>query len=297
MTELAYDHRNRLLRVEQRTAAGAVLNVIKHGYDVFGRRSSRSVDPDGTGSLPAELSHTVYDGFSTWADLDASGQETVRYLVSDAIDKALARFRVDDGLAFYLPDAQGTVRDIVDGNGALINHVEYDSFGNVLAESDPSAGDRFKVTGREYDPELDLYYYRARYYDPGTGRFASQDPLGFEAGDYNLYRYTFNSPGKYTDPTGEIAALNYSFVGRSIFQRATMAALDCLGLSADKGIRTMTFYVLWAAYKPKKEGSPVDFGFYIGRTKDLDIRLNAHKRGKFVDEVVDQVTIKIPDII
>ena len=46
---LAYDHRNRLLRVEQRAAAGAVLNVVEHGYDVFGRRSSHSVDPDGTG--------------------------------------------------------------------------------------------------------------------------------------------------------------------------------------------------------------------------------------------------------
>lgn len=47
--------------------------------------------------------------------------------------------------------------------------------------------------------------YRARYYDPAVGTFVGEDPLGFEAGDANLYRYVFNSPTNFTDPDGQIA--------------------------------------------------------------------------------------------
>ncbi|MBX9660814.1 MAG: RHS repeat-associated core domain-containing protein, partial [Nitrospiraceae bacterium] len=57
-------------------------------------------------------------------------------------------------------------------------------------------------TGRELDAETGLQYNRARYYDPKTGRWTSQDPLGFDAGDSNLYRYVKNSPAIHLDPSG-----------------------------------------------------------------------------------------------
>jgi RHS repeat-associated protein len=50
-----------------------------------------------------------------------------------------------------------------------------------------------------------MYYYRARMYDPASGRFASSDPIGFSAGDPNLYRYVGNMPGAYSDPSGLVA--------------------------------------------------------------------------------------------
>jgi RHS repeat-associated protein len=56
-------------------------------------------------------------------------------------------------------------------------------------------------TGRELD-DTDLYYYRARYYDPTTQRFLSQDPIEFSSGDFNFYRYVGNSPGNFRDPSG-----------------------------------------------------------------------------------------------
>jgi len=56
-------------------------------------------------------------------------------------------------------------------------------------------------TGREWDPETGLYYYRARYYDPKIGRFISEDPIGFAAGT-NFYNYVENNPVRYTDPYG-----------------------------------------------------------------------------------------------
>jgi RHS repeat-associated protein len=63
-------------------------------------------------------------------------------------------------------------------------------------------GDRFKYTDRQYDAELGIYYYRARYYDPATGRFLGEDPKGFDAGDVNLFRYVANRPIYLADPMG-----------------------------------------------------------------------------------------------
>ena len=86
---------------------------------------------------------------------------------------------------------------------------EYDSFGKILLETNPAAGDRFKFTGREYDAETGIDYYRARYYDPSSGRFISQYPFGFAGHDANLYRYVGNSPLNATDPSGNIAIVKY----------------------------------------------------------------------------------------
>jgi RHS repeat-associated protein len=79
----------------------------------------------------------------------------------------------------------------------------FDSFGRILSETNPLVSFRYGYTGRERDLESGLDYYRARYYDPNVGRFISVDPMGFEAGDTNLYRYVGNSSTNATDPSGE----------------------------------------------------------------------------------------------
>ena len=82
--------------------------------------------------------------------------------------------------------------------GHEYDYTPYGQTTESVATSNP-----FRFTGREYEAE-DLYYYRARYYDPELGRFLSEDPLGFGGGDTNLYRYTGGNPVNLTDPSGEL---------------------------------------------------------------------------------------------
>ncbi len=85
---------------------------------------------------------------------------------------------------------------------AVVEHSDYSSFG-VLTRDGTTVRQPFAYTGREWDVELGLYYYRARYYDPEVGRFLSRDPLGLAAGP-NPYTYVENSPTNYLDPSGQV---------------------------------------------------------------------------------------------
>src|SRR5262249_49973448 len=64
-------------------------------------------------------------------------------------------------------------------------------------------------TGREFDRVTGLQYNRARYYDSTTGRWTTQDPIGFDGGDSNLYRYVKNNPTNEVDPSGLVLPGSY----------------------------------------------------------------------------------------
>jgi RHS repeat-associated protein len=80
-------------------------------------------------------------------------------------------------------------------------HIHYDNFGRITQQTG-TLSNRFWYTGREWDSETGLYYYRARYYDPRIGRFIGEDPIGFGGQDPNLYRYVANHSIGLTDPYG-----------------------------------------------------------------------------------------------
>lgn len=81
----------------------------------------------------------------------------------------------------------------------MVESRTYDGFGNLIAGS---RSDRYGRVGREWDAELGLQYNRARMYDPSSGRWLSEDPAGFAAGDANLHRYVGNDAAGATDPSG-----------------------------------------------------------------------------------------------
>jgi RHS repeat-associated protein len=158
---------------------------------------------------------TVYDG--TTADAlpyvdytgGSGGGLSQRYLFGPGVvngavvDQILARTSAGGTTAWYLPDKLGSVRDIASSAGAVIDHIVYDSFGNILSESNATNGDRFKFAGMEYDAVTGLHYDRARYYTAAAGRFIGQDPIGFRAGSTNQYSYVSNGPTNATDPNGK----------------------------------------------------------------------------------------------
>lgn len=220
VTSYTYDHRNRLTSVITANSSNVVILETTFTYDVFDRRIAKTVDSDGAGPTSEETTHFVYDGEHVWADFDDGGVVLARYLFGDIIDEVLARYQPTDGTAWYLTDNVGTIRDIVDAAGDLLNHIDYDSFGQIIAQSNAAVGDRFTYTGREWDAETGLYYYRARYYDPQLGKFISTDPIGFAAGDANLYRYVSNSPITRIDPSGQTTVAPYSVMAHASYSLA-----------------------------------------------------------------------------
>ena len=213
MTEYTWDYRNRLTNVTVKDSSENVIQESDYTYDPFDKRIGVEVDPDGDGAQSSTERWTAYDGMNPYADFDGSGNLTHRYLYGPAADMILARMDSSQDVAWYLTDHLGSVRDLADPGGSVIDHITYDSFGNVLSESAPVEGDRFKYTGRELDSETGLYYYRARYYDPAMGRFISEDPIGFNAGDANIYRYVGEraDPRKRSDGAGGSGSVTRRF--------------------------------------------------------------------------------------
>jgi len=126
----------------------------------------------------------------------------MRYLDGLAVDELFARTSSSGSIAWYLTDQLGSVTDVVSSSGTDLDHIVYDPYGNVVTETNATNGDRFKFAGMEYDSPTGVYYDHARYYDEVIGRFISQDPKGFAAGDANLFRYVGDGPTYLNDRSG-----------------------------------------------------------------------------------------------
>ncbi|MCA9224658.1 MAG: RHS repeat-associated core domain-containing protein, partial [Planctomycetales bacterium] len=202
VTEYTWDHRNRLTAVVTRNSGGVVLQHVEYTYDPFNNRIAKQVDVDGDGPAESEGEHYVYNGSRIALVFDNTGNLQHRYLHGPAIDQILADEDAMGNVLWPLTDQVGSVRDLVDSTGTVVNHLVYDSFGQLTSETNAAVDHLFGFTGREYDEETGMNYYRARYYDPTVGRFLSTDPSGFHGGDSNLYRYVGNNPITFTDPMG-----------------------------------------------------------------------------------------------
>jgi RHS repeat-associated protein len=122
-----------------------------------------------------------------------------RYEDTQNLDEPLALLR-SGTTSYYEADGLGSVTSLTTAAGALAQTYTFDSFGNLTASSG-SLTNPFRYTGREFDTETNLYFYRHRYYDQTAGRFLSEDPIGFGGGN-DFYRYVANNPVKRRDPFG-----------------------------------------------------------------------------------------------
>ncbi|OGK98176.1 MAG: hypothetical protein A3D33_18255 [Candidatus Rokubacteria bacterium RIFCSPHIGHO2_02_FULL_73_26] len=204
LTSLDWDARDRLVALTDPGTSAAF------AYDAQGRRLSRQSS--------GQVTQYLYDGLDVLAEVTDRGVAT--YLRTLNIDEPLAR----NGVEFYTADALGSALLLTDPAGAVATSYTYAPFGATTASGSGSANP-FQYTGRENDGLAGLYYYRARYYHPGLARFLSEDPVGFLAGDPNLYLYVGNNPLTYLDPLGtaEIKVFGHSV---NIFGSLTVAFIN-----------------------------------------------------------------------
>jgi RHS repeat-associated protein len=111
---------------------------------------------------------------------------------------------------YYLTDANHNVTAVMDIDGDVQERYDYDAYGrftiydpNWANPGTTSAVDNTLLfAGQDVEPQTGLQYSRARWYNSTVGAFISRDPIGFAAGDMNLYRYVGSNPISYVDPDG-----------------------------------------------------------------------------------------------
>lgn len=192
-TNYLYDYLNRLSQVA--TPDGKTVS-IGNLADGFNRLSKTT----GTGTTSY-----FHDGMSVLGEYDGTGNRTARYTLGTGIDEIIAK-KDATGTYFYHYDGLGSVTAVTDSAGKVVAKYDYEPFGRMKETSTSTINNAYSFTGREYDKETGLYFYRARYYDPEVGRFVSRDPIGFKGGDVNLYGYVQNNPVNFIDPSGNSAA-------------------------------------------------------------------------------------------
>ena len=192
-TQYTYDAENRLTKVEDFVAGNPTPTATStYRYDGLGRRIEKVAN--------GQTRRYVYDGEDILLEYDGANVLQARYTHGPGIDEPIAVTK-GGSTFFYHQDGLGTVTDLTDSNGATAKSYSYDAYGNIL-ESPGTVEQPYTYTGREFDSEIGLLYYRARSYDPASGRFLGKDPIGFGGGDVNLYNYVAGNPLTNTDPSG-----------------------------------------------------------------------------------------------
>ena len=161
-------------------------SVTQYRYDPAGRR----IEVNASGSI----SRFVYDRTNAHLQYDGSNQQVLAHVTSQYADDILETTQSGTRM-FYLRDALGSTTALTNSTGALIGANAFDSYGNP---TNPGLAPWSSYAGREYDSKSGLYFNRLRTYDPGTGRFLSEDPVGAA----NPYPYAGSDPVDYRDPSG-----------------------------------------------------------------------------------------------
>lgn len=188
VTTYDYDATGNLLAVA--LPSGTNVSYLLDGVD---RRIGRRVN----GTIVAMF---VYSRDRLIGQLDAVGTLVSRFVYAGGVSPA---YMVRQGQTYrFVQDHLGSVRLVVHATtGEIVQRLDYDSFGNVLLDTNP-AFQPFGFAGGLYDPATRLVRFGLRDYDPETGRWTAKDPIGVTTAEANLYRYCYNDPVNRVDRQG-----------------------------------------------------------------------------------------------
>jgi RHS repeat-associated protein len=212
-----------------------------------------------TTSSQTKTENYYYAGHQLVEVRDGSDQVKRQFIYGNGIDEVV-RMDVYNGSAitsYYLHTNEiGSTTAVTDANGQVVDRYKYglygmpifmDAAGNVIPKS--AIGNNILFQGREYEPETNFYYFRARHFDPIMGRFLQNDPMGYED-SLNLYQGLNMNPVNFKDPWGLSTDFN-SFGTNKSFSQAlnslvvTKADKRQMARTAEGGANLIPSLIYW----------------------------------------------------
>ncbi len=234
-----WNARNQLAQIKQGTSM-----IASFSYDPLGRRVDTNLNGATTGYL--------YDGLN--AVQETHGSTATSILSGLAVDERFARTDTS-GRTDFLTDALNSTIGLTNSSGALVEQYTYDPYGNTTASSS-AFNNPFQYTGRENDG-TGLYFYRARYYAPGMGRFISEDPMGFSGRQLDFYAYVEENPLSGGDPLG-LEGPEYALYSGGITNQ----------IDAANEMTAFGFALTFSSVNPFTSGGGGVYGLNLEFTKD-----------------------------
>ncbi|WP_230203452.1 RHS repeat domain-containing protein, partial [Pseudomonas syringae] len=189
VTEYRYDCQHRLIGVSLPGGSTA-----SYKYDAFGRRIEKTVDGHTTEFL--------WQGERLIAE--SADNRYRSYIYEPGTFRPLAMLDGEGPLKaapfYYQLDHLGTPQELTDYSGEIMWSAKYRAYGNLATLDIAEIDNPLRFQGQYFDAETGLHYNRHRYYNPGTGRFLTPDPIKL-AGGLNNYQYVPNPTG-WVDPLG-----------------------------------------------------------------------------------------------
>ena len=259
-------------------------------YDVQGRLVGATITRDGT----VTTVEYRYDWAGNRVQTIVNGTDVTNYLVDTSLDLPQVLLETDGagtslasyvyGLdlisqnragaaSYYHYDATFSTRQLTDSTGAVTDSYTYDAFG-LLRDATGATTNNYLFTGEQFDPHLNLYYLRARYLDPATGRFLSRDPMeGYPLQPQSFYPYVYaeNNPLNRFDPSGR-----FTVAGMMVAVGVIGALAAAISIGAIAG---GSHPLLWGASREEttaadRERIPRYFG-WVQMSSSLDVNFAA----------------------
>lgn len=193
----------------------------------------------------------------------------------------------------------------------------YTPFGIELTQSVDGVQDSIGFAGKEYDSEVGLNYFNARYYNPDFGRFLSPDPAGVDVKKietFNRYSYGLNNPYRYTDPSGEVPVDTILDIGFLVYDTGKAGVYGSMALATGNPAYSAKFvgamgdvaldlvglatpYVPTVALRAGRAG--IQTGKKADEAADVakEIEISRERYGEAADHIADAQQAGYPDVL